>query len=131
MKHQKKPVDTARKRPSEIERLKVQNKKLRAKLRAEEANWFQKCPQGHLVRHDECDIMCYVTTISSVESPHLDALAENYRALDRQFAVDKKIGWWWRVPFSWWLSLKKWWNMSEDEVAARGIIKGIKDRSAL
>jgi hypothetical protein len=112
--------------------------RLRKKLRAEEARWDEKCPKGHLVRHDECDfILCSLAQIdpwpteftSLVPKGHsrafmhkwpIDKLAvpvgvtqfwgslgERYAALDVAFAVDKKIGWWWRVPFGWWLKLRK------------------------
>jgi len=48
----------------------------------------------------------YVTQPSSFSDTPKDPTAleiihewgKNYLVLDKQFAVDKKIGWWWRVP---------------------------------
>jgi hypothetical protein len=54
-----------REREDEIERL---NRLLRAshkRLRQERAKWDKKCPKGHLIRYDECDLVdCYVTMLT-------------------------------------------------------------------
>lgn len=52
-----------------IERLRKANKRLRRLLKEEQARWWEKCPQGHLVRHDKCDLMCWVVTSDPVTTP--------------------------------------------------------------
>jgi hypothetical protein len=58
-----------REREDEIERL---NRLLRAshkRLRQERAKWDEKCPKGHLIRYDECDLVdCYVTPLPSTDT---------------------------------------------------------------
>lgn len=43
--------------------------RLRAKIRLLKYQWDEKCPKGHLVRHDECDLVdCYVTILSPIKT---------------------------------------------------------------
>jgi hypothetical protein len=152
-----------RKRGDEILRLSRLLKSANAKVRYESARWDEKCPKGHLIRYDECDLVgCYLVTIGTDEYPYIalapkaiapitqhewikDALSDpsvtvsthpeppapDYtpRALlstlefqqplsqftdwskfatklyDQFPIVERKVGWWWRVPYGWWLKL--------------------------
>lgn len=39
--------------------------RLEKQHRRDQALWEAKCTQGHLVRHDRCDLMCAVTLVDS------------------------------------------------------------------
>lgn len=48
----------------------------------------------------------------SLDPNYSSVLGDNYRALTAQFdvAVDHTVGWWWRIPYGWYLTLKRKWN---------------------
>lgn len=58
-----------------------------------------------------------VTPYREINSEYLSALAKNYNALERQFAVPKRywweripyfFGWLWRIPYGWWLAFVRY-----------------------
>ena len=65
----------------------------RRRADAAEARWNEKCPQGHLKPG----------RIIPVNGPPPSA--------------EPLVGWWWRVPYGWWLAFKAYW--SAPMVAAR------------
>jgi len=96
-----------------ILRLQAQVKRLKAALRAERRKWDEKCPKGHLVRYDECDLAgCYITVIEPFPSPIFSTLPKTtYPGMMHEWEIDKierEVGWWWRVPYGWWLSIKNY-----------------------
>lgn len=70
--------------------------------------WASKCPKGHLRRYDECDLMCEVTVIEPYPTPFVsDAPRVPAKHVMHAWNTDMMIGWWWRVPYQWWLRAKK------------------------
>jgi len=97
-------MNTSRKRPrvSEVERLRAQNVRLRRALKSERAQWFEKCPLGHLVRYDECDITCWVTNIDPLPGTLLMVGKVGTSITLHDWLTDSipnEAGWWWRYPY--------------------------------
>ena len=125
------------KKLTEVQQLRKKLSRCQHALKKERARWDEKCPQGHLRRHDKCELMCLFTNIDpTVDMPkpvpnsilhdwvvddlpqplgnHVEDWAAEARRLFAQYEVDsaglieKKTGWWIRIPLAWWLSFKKW-----------------------
>ena len=95
-----------------LERLRKANKRLRVRLKAEEAKWHEVCPLGHLFRYDECALTCWLTKIDDWDTPLLKPSPKLKSPMvhDWTTRVPFSWGWWWRVPYGWWLSLVRWWK---------------------
>ena len=121
-----------------VDRLSRKNARLRKRLKEERARWDEVCPQGHLRRHDKCDLMCELEALINLEPPTpilpkvlddhvyhkwvLDSIPPSKTTVDwqkfmkelyKQFDIDlveQQTGWWVRYPRQWWLVLKTWWN---------------------
>lgn len=55
----------------QITRLTKRVRKLKKELAAEKAKWVAECPQGHLIRHDKCTVMCHITMLDPSDSPFI------------------------------------------------------------
>jgi len=75
--------------------------------------WEKTCPQGHLVRHDKCDLTCEVVPIKPFPTPFFTQMPKsNIPGTTHAWVtgstdefLDTQVGWWWRKPWSWWMSL--------------------------
>ena len=61
-----------------------------------------RCPKGHLVSGTECTLDCWIVNITPWPKTPAPGIVH-------EWTVDHSIGWFWRVPYRWWLSLRKWW----------------------
>ena len=122
-----------RQRGEEILRLRRLLRAANKRTRDEKKRWDEKCPQGHLIRYDECDLTCHITLIDPMPSVFMSALpkvtakqlmgtwamddlsaATNWEAFRTHVyslfdafgaTTERRVGWWWRVPYGWWLKL--------------------------
>lgn len=120
-------MNTGRKRLLTREQLERRIKLLRTKLLIEqlkialwEEKWVEKCPTGHLKRHDECDLICEVQAIEPYPTPFVSA-APKIKAKDTYHEwvndvltpmVERRVGWWWRPV---WRAVDRrlyWWKQA-------------------
>jgi len=126
-----------RQRGDEILRLRRLLRAANKRTRDERALWDEKCPKGHLRRHNECDLMCEIADIGPPPRLEFDKKAfdlvyhswiqeeperqlqhlTNWGALVtkiyEQFdinLVEQQTGWWVRYPYALWLKLKGWFH---------------------
>jgi hypothetical protein len=48
-----------------------------------------------------------LTAAGNPDEKYIEPMAQLFRGLDAQFAADNSIGWFWRVPYGWWLKLTR------------------------
>jgi len=66
-----------------------------------------------LVKHGCHGVVCHITDIEPIDTPFVNMLPKiTSKHLYHQWLTDKLVpeqqaGWWWRVPYGWWLSLKR------------------------
>ena len=93
--------------------LQVRLRVARRRADAAEARWNEKCPQGHLVRHDKCELGFSEQKLTETPLAPGRIIPVN----GSPPTVEPLVGWWWRVPYGWWLAFKAYW--SAPMVAAR------------
>lgn len=79
----------------------------RSLRKAWQAAWHERCPKGHLVRYDECDLVgCYITVIDKWPTWFSITLKTPSPGTVHEWTtrVPNDLGWWWRVPYGWMLT---------------------------
>lgn len=67
--------------------------------------------------HPKCTVWCWITAIDAWPRPETESFYELYRGLFQQYeapgvvhdwtrCVPHRLGWWWRIPWGWWIGLK-------------------------